>query len=105
MRCGRGASERGRTLEILTQPFYFIMNKSFALCLAALALTAAPLTTARAQEAAAPATAPASGVTALPASVRINEIVIIRRHRHYRTERVVYYRHGVRHVRIRRIYD
>ena len=82
------------------------MNKLLALFLAAVGFAALPLTPASAHAVPATVTAPVNGTTAtLPAIVRINETVIIERHhRHFRTVRHVYYRHGVRHVTIRREY-
>ncbi len=84
------------------------MNKFIALCLAATGLVGLPLTNAGAKEAPAPITAPASNpVNALPATARVNVTVVVgvhRHHRHYRTVRRVYYRHGRRVVVYRRIH-
>ena len=83
------------------------MKTFVALFLTAAALAAAPLTRASAHEAAAATVAvPVAGTTAvLPATVHLNETVIIEHrhhyHRHYYRHhyyhhRHYYYRHGVR---------
>lgn len=85
------------------------MNKFLAFCLATAGLASLPLTAASAHAApACVATAPATTpVNALPATAHIDVTVFVgvhRHHRHYRTVRRVYYRHGYRHVVYRRVY-
>lgn len=82
------------------------MKKLLVLCLAILGVATFSVASAEAHEAA-PVTVPVSGTTAtLPATVRINDTVVVRRthHRRYRSVRVVRYRHGRRIVTYRRVY-
>ena len=81
------------------------MTKLFVFCLAAVGFAALPLAPASAHDA--PTNVLVSGTAAtLPATVRVNETVVIEHHNHrpFRTVRHVYYRHDVRHVVVRRIY-
>lgn len=74
------------------------MKKLVILCVAAAGLIG--LTPERAE-----AIEPTGGLaTALPAVVHINQVVVVRHHRRYRTVRRVYYRHGRRIVVFRRVY-
>lgn len=74
------------------------MKKLLVLCLAATGFAGLPIVRASAHE--------APAVAALSSTARVNATVVIETHRHRRsrTIRRVYYRHGVRHVVIRRVY-
>ena len=82
------------------------MNKFLAFCLAITGFAGLPLADAAAHGApTAVAATTTTPVNALPATVRINEIVVIRtHHRRYRRVRRVYFRHGRRIVVYRTVY-
>ncbi len=72
------------------------MNKLIVFCLAAAGMAGLPLPSAQASAAGA----------SLPPVVHENLTVVVgvHHHRHYHTVRRVYYRHGYRVVRYRRVY-
>lgn len=85
------------------------MKRILVLCLASAGLAAAPFTEASAHETAPQrVVVPVNGTPAvLPATVRINETVVVRRrshHRRYRTVRRTVIRNGHRTTVVRRVY-